>query len=160
MIDNIPASNHHLSPPVGSDRGVQIAERLLHVIATLSHQMERENADLAAGLPASIASDVERKVELADAFTKLWNELHDTAANSPSISSETSERLIRAALRLRDITDENLSRLNAAVNASRCRVEAVLAAARAEGRRHATYSANGEIPLEARLAAFDRDYHA
>lgn len=160
MIDNISASNRHLSPPVDSDRSIQIAERLLHVIATLSHQMERENADLAAGLPASIASDVERKAELADTFTELWSQLHDTAADSPSISSEMSERLIRAALRLREITDENLSRLNAAVNASRCRVEAVLAAVRAAGRQHATYGANGEIPLEARLAAFDRDYHA
>ena len=50
--------------------------------------------------------------------------------------------------------------VSAAIAASRRRVEAVMTAIRADARENATYSATGDIPLAARLAAFGQDFHA
>ena len=135
-------------------------ERLLLVVAELTEQIERENIDLAAGFPALMTPAIERKEKLAQAYTELYDELHEAMPGFLSLSDELAERLMGAILRLRDVTEENLTRLDAAMAASRRRVEAVLAMARDAKRQEGTYSAKGEVPIEAALAAFTRDYHA
>ena len=160
MIEKISEASAVRSPQIAHDRLVDPTERLLRVIAELTEQMERENADLAAGLPASVAQDIDRKCELADLYADLYEELRAAYPDLLSYPGSLADRMTAAVLRLRAVADENLTRLQAATEASRRRIEAVLAAARSAGRAHATYGANGEIPLGARLAAFARDYHA
>ncbi|WP_316979464.1 hypothetical protein [Shumkonia mesophila] len=160
MIEKITVPHLSSLPHIASDRRTGLPERLLRVIAELTKQIERENADLATGFPALMTPGIERKHELADAYVELYGELHETAPGFLSLPDDLAERMISAILRLREVTNENLARLDAAMAASRQRIQAALAAARDAQRQQGTYSAKGEVPLRANLTAFGGDYHA
>lgn len=137
-----------------------LPERLLAVVAELTSVMQEENAALAEGLPASVSANVDRKLELSDNYDELYAELADTQAELLAADPDFAHKLMDAVLQLRQVTAENLTRLDAAMSASRRRVEAVMAAMRATAQENAPYGAKGEVPLNARLAAFGKDYHA
>lgn len=138
----------------------ELPGRLLSVVAELTEVMQEENEALAQGLPASLSAGIDRKLELSDCYEDLYAELADTQPELLAADPAFAHKLMDAVLMLREVTAENLTRLDAAMNASKRRVEAVMAAVRAEIRDNGPYNAKGDVPLNARLAAFGKDYHA
>lgn len=134
--------------------------QLLSVISALTEVMEEENAVMAEGMPAAVVNTVDRKLELSDTYEELYAEMADNRAEILAADPEFARKLMDAVLRLREVTAENLNRLEAAMNASKRRVEAVMAAVRSTARESTPYNAKGDVPLGARLAAFGKDYHA
>jgi hypothetical protein len=134
--------------------------QLMSVITELTEVIEEENAVMAEGIPAAVVNTVDRKLELSDAYEELLAELVDSKPASLSADPELARKLMESVLALREVTQENLLRLEAAMNASKRRVEAVMSAMRSEAQVAQPYSAKGEIPLGARLAAFGKDFHA
>lgn len=133
---------------------------LMDVVTELVEVIREENATLAEGLPAAVATTIDRKIELSDAYEELCGELAETAPEMLAADPAFAAKLMEAVVALRTATDENLVRLEAAMTASRRRVEAVMAAMRSSAGENAPYNAKGAVPLNARLAAFGRDYHA
>jgi hypothetical protein len=133
--------------------------QLLDVVTELTEVVLEENAIMAEGLPAGIAANLDRKLELSDTYEDLCAEVIEGRRDSLAADPELARRLIMAVVRLREVTAENLVRLDAAMDASRRRVEAVMAAMRAEAGNAAPYGPGGAVPLGARLAAFSRDFH-
>ena len=137
-----------------------LPDRLLSVVAELTTVMVEENAALAEGLPACVSANIDRKLELSDNYDELYAELADKQADILASDPEFAHKLMNAVVELRQATAENLTRLDAAMAASRRRVEAVMRAVRAAAQENVPYGAKGDIPLNARLAAFGKDYHA
>jgi hypothetical protein len=133
---------------------------LMDVVTELVDVIQEENAVLAEGLPAAVTATIDRKLELSDAYEELCAELADTQPGVLAADPDFAARLMDVVLALREATAENLVRLEAAVSASQRRVEAVMAAMRSTAGETGTYDARGGVPLNARLAAFGRDYHA
>lgn len=145
---------------IGSDHHSDLPEHLLAVIAELTDVMLEENAVMAEGMPAAVVSTVDRKLELSDTYEELYAELADSRAEILAQDPDFATKLMEAVLRLREATAENLTRLEAAMSASKRRVEAVMAAMRSTARESTPYGPKGDVPLNARLAAFGKDYHA
>ncbi|MGE5517947.1 MAG: flagellar protein FlgN [Bacteroidota bacterium] len=145
---------------IGSDHHSDLPEHLLLVIAELTDVITEENTVMAEGMPAAVVATVDRKLELSDTYEELYAELADNRAEILAQDPEFATKLMEAVLLLREVTAENLTRLDAAMTASKRRVEAVMAAMRSAARESAPYSAKGDVPLNARLAAFGKDYHA
>lgn len=143
-----------------ADSHGQLPGQLMSVIAELTDVILEENAVMAEGIPAAVMTTVDRKLELSDIYEDLLAEMIETKPACLTSDPELARKLMDAVMALRHATQENLVRLEAAMNASKRRVEAVMAAMRSEAKVDATYSAKGEIPLGARLAGFGKDFHA
>lgn len=144
----------------GSEFHGDLPAQLLAVIAELTEVMLEENDVMAEGLPAAVVATVDRKLELSDTYEELYAELADHRVKILAHDPEFATKLMEAVLRLREVAAENLTRLDAAMSASKRRVEAVMAAMRSSARENAPYGPDGDVPLNARLAAFGKDYHA
>lgn len=145
---------------IGYDRHAGLPEQLLAVIAELTEVIVEENAVMAEGLPAAVAATVDRKLDLSEAYDDLYAEMADTGPDWLTTDPDFASRLMEAVLGLRAVTAENLTRLEAAMDASKRRVEAVMAAMRSTVQENAPYGAKGRVPLNACLAAFGKDFHA
>jgi hypothetical protein len=138
----------------------QVAEALLETVTELSEVIAEENITLASGYPAGLALTSERKTELAAEYAELWEDLGVDGAAALAADPEFGRALIAAVNHLRQAAGENITRLEAAMNASRRRVEAVLEALRQDARVSGTYGAKGDIPLELRLPPVGANFHA
>lgn len=138
----------------------QVAEALLETVTELSEVIAEENVTLASGYPAGLALTSERKTELAAEYAELWEDLGADGAAALAADPEFGRALIAAVNHLRQAAGENITRLEAAMNASRRRVEAVLEALRQDARVSGTYGAKGDIPLELRLPPVGANFHA
>lgn len=137
-----------------------LPSKLLDVVSELTEVILEENSVMAGGMPAAVVATIDRKLELSDAYEELCAEMMETQRDSLAADPLMAGKLMEAVLRLREVTAENLIRLEAAMNASKRRVEAVMAAMHSEAQVAAPYGANGEVPIGARLAAFGQDFHA
>ncbi|MGE4278403.1 MAG: flagellar export chaperone FlgN [Magnetospirillum sp.] len=147
--------------PVTAERPTrQLAEALLDTVSELSELITEENRALAAGYPAGLAASTERKTELAAEYAELWDDLGPQGAAVLAQDPDFSRVLMAAVVSLRSATQENATRLEAALAASRRRVESVLEALRQDGAGSRTYGAKGDIPLELKLSALGTNYHA
>lgn len=147
--------------PIATERPArQLAEALLDTVAELSELITEENRSLAAGYPAGLASSTERKTELAAEYAELWDDLGPEGAAALAQDPDFSRVLMAAVATLRTATQENATRLEAALSASRRRVESVLEALRQDGAGSRTYGSKGDIPLELKLSALGTNYHA
>jgi len=135
-------------------------ESLLATVVELSAVMAEENAALASGYPAGLVTTAERKTELAAEYAELWEELEADMAETLAADPEFGRRLMAAVSRLRLVAGENVARLEAAMSASRRRVDAILDTLRSEVRGAATYGTKGDIPLDLRLPPYGTDFHA
>lgn len=142
------------------DAGDHLPSQLLDVVTELTEVLLEENAIMADGMPAAVVATLDRKIELSDAYEDLCAEVMETRRDRLTADPLVARRLMDAVLRLREVTAENLTRLEAAMGASRRRVEAVMTAMHSEARIGAPYGAKGDIPIGARLAAFGQDFHA
>lgn len=138
----------------------RLSARLMDVIAELTEVIQEENAIMAEGMPAGVVRTLDRKLELSDSYEELLEMLVENKPAALTANPEFARKLMDSVLVLRQATQENLARLDAAMTASKRRVEAVMTAMRSEASVAAPYGAKGEIPLEARLAGFSKDFHA
>lgn len=138
----------------------QLAEALMETVTELSEVIAEENMTLASGFPAGLAQTSERKNLLAAEYAELWEDLGAEGAAALVADVEFGRTMIAAVNELRQATAENIVRLEAAMAASRRRVEAVLEALRQDARVSANYSAKGDIPLDLRLPPAGANFHA
>ena len=120
------------------------AQDLILLMEEFMAVVAEENAMLARGLPASLSSAVVRKTELAAAF-ELWVQ----AVNARAVRLETVPAPLRKQFferlsQFQDAMNENVARLEAAIEASRRRIEAVMSAIREEMTELSPYGANGK----------------
>lgn len=111
------------------DAGARI-ERLVALIDELIQVVVEENAWLEQGLPASRSKQISRKVELSD-LLKCWVD----EITSQEVSIRTNDEHLRTMFAermdfLKMNMDENIVRLRAAIETSRRRIDAVMAAIR------------------------------
>lgn len=138
-----------------------VAASLLEVVTDLADAIAEENALLAAGYPAGRSAISERKIDLSDTYADLWDEVAADAVRLLAGDPATVHALMDSVVRLRALAAENAARLDAAMAASRQRVQAVLDAL--DGESHASgasYRSDGGVPLAARLSCLGTDYHA
>lgn len=130
--------------------------RSIHgVIDDLIAVIAEENQALAAGFPAGLVQTVDRKQALSEEYAHLWQTLSQSLPHLRQADPQAVDLLIRRVRTLRAVADENMIRLEAAMQDSRRRVEAVLAAL-----RPGSGSASPALPLAVRLAVPDTAYHA
>lgn len=134
--------------------------QLLNLVHELTGLILEENSVMANGMPAAMIATIDRKQELSNSFEDLCAEVMENHRDSLTADPVLARKLMKAVLRLREITAENMVQLEAAMDASRRRVEAVMAAMHSEAQITAPYGANGQVPMGARFAAFGQDFHA
>lgn len=149
----------HQPLPVDDVPARQMARALLETVTELAEIIAGENMALAQGYPAGLAASSERKTELAAEYAELWEEFGPGAA-ALAADPEFGHALMAAVRQLRHGAQENITRLEAAMTASRRRVEAVLEALRQDARTSGPYGAKGDIPLELRLPPVGANFHA
>lgn len=122
------------------------AEGIIELVDRLIAVVDAENRDLAGGLPASVAAAAIDKSRLADELRRrIGAEFgRDAVART---APDLRRRLIERASLLERLTQENMTRLEAAILATRARVDAVMRAIREQMSRDAhAYGANGRLP--------------
>jgi hypothetical protein len=127
----------------GPGEGDATALQLITLIDEFVEVVLEENALLARGLPASLALVGQRKNALADAF-EAW--VKATPALQWHLKKTSAPVRLRFMERLGEfqrVMNENVARLEAAMEASRRRIDAVMTAIRTEMIEAAPYGANG-----------------
>lgn len=124
--------------------GDAAARALVALVDEFIVVVREENAMLAHGLPASLSSVAKRKAELAEAFD-AWVKAATTRAFRLETASEPVRKLFPERLAFFQKTmNENIAHLEAAMEASRRRIDAVMTAIRDEMIDAAPYGANGK----------------
>ena len=130
------------------------AHKLISLIEDFIIVVREENAMLGRGMPASVSSVTVRKVELADALDR-WG----AAARQGEFRIEMATGAVRELFTERltlfqQLMNENMTQLEAAIEASRRRIDAVMDAIRQEMSDGSSYGANGQArPVSTRTAA-------
>lgn len=129
--------------PGRASGGDTTAQALIALIDEFIAVVREENAMLAGGLPASFAPVSKRKAELADAFegwvkAAVAREFSANAA-SPAVRKVFVERLTL----FQQVMSENMTRLQAAMEASRRRIDSLMSVIRDEMAGTSSYGANG-----------------
>jgi flagellar biosynthesis/type III secretory pathway chaperone len=132
---------------------------LLDVMADLSDVLESENDLLRRGLPAALSDMTERKSELADEYTDLTREVLSQCGDQIAGDPALHQRLLQAGQDLRALTQENMERLEQALEATRRRIEAVMAAIRIHDGGGRTYGASGQAIIS-RTVDFKGDFRS
>lgn len=132
--------------------------RLLNVMAELTDVIRDENAIMAEGMPASVVETLGRKLDLSDLYEELWEQMSGSLSARIAVDPDFAQELRAAVIELRDVTQENLCRLDAALKASKTRVEAVMSAIRTDLRSDAVYDANGDIPIDAKFPGYGTNF--
>lgn len=130
--------------PENAPNGDAAARALIALVDEFIAVVQEENAMLARGLPASLSSVAQRKAELADAFD-LWVKAAVSRSFRLDTASEPVRKLFPERLKVFQRTmNENIAHLEAAMEASRRRIDAVMSAIRGEMVDAAPYGANGK----------------
>lgn len=124
--------------------GEQATRKLLALMDEFITLVVEENAMLSRGLPAAMSLVAVRKGELACEF-EMWVK----AANARAIRLETASEPVRQQFIERlavfqQVMNENVARLEAAIEASKRRIDAVMSAIRQEMTDVSPYRANGK----------------
>lgn len=144
-----PYSTLFVAEPQSADA---LVDTLLSLIAELTAIMAEENGLLAAGLPAAVAGTAGRKMQLSDRFDHLWARCAGSRRAALAADQETARRLVRAVAGLRKVANENVGRLDAALAASRRRIDTAMMALRSESGHGRGYGTKGMVPGVARPA--------
>jgi hypothetical protein len=131
--------------PDGVDPRIEAAaEKLIGLIDEFIAVVTQENAMLAQGLPASLSSVTKQKHMLADAF-ELWvKAAQEREFRIDALSEPTRKAFVTRLEAFQHAMSENLARLEAAMEASRRRIDAVMTAIRTEMTNASPYGANGK----------------
>lgn len=134
-----------------------LPERLMRVLGELTDVVLEENAIMAEGVPAGVVATLGRKRRLTGDYERLCAELAAGRRGGLGAEPALAGALIVAVMRLREATSENLARLEAAMDASRRRVDAVMAAMRSQDDGAGHYGPGGSPAAPARRNAVGRD---
>ena len=120
------------------------AHKLIALIDEFIAVVAQENAMLARGLPASLSSVAKQKNILADAF-ELWvKAAQEREFRAEALSAKTRTVFVTRLEAFQQAMAENMARLEAAMEASRRRIDAVMSAIRSEMSNSSPYGANGK----------------
>ena len=97
------------------------------------------------GLPASQSRHTERKLVLADLFEKWVVDVNMRRRLLSTPDKLLQEKVLGHIELLRCAMDENMTRLRAAIEASQRRIDAVMAAIRAQISDNSPYNAKGRV---------------
>jgi hypothetical protein len=120
-------------------------ESVIALVDEMIVVIERENEELARGLPAPMSSLVARKNVLADRFERCVATIKERRVSISAGNEVLRRRLVDRTNVLRDRMAENIERLQSAIEASRQRVEAIMHAIRHHVAAESPYGANGRI---------------
>jgi glutathione S-transferase len=104
-----------------------------------------ENACLAKGLPASRSKQLARKIELAAYFEKWVADAATDRVNFRVGGEALRAKLMERTRYLQVVTDENITKLRAAIAASQRRIDAVMGAIKERMSDSSPYAANGRL---------------
>jgi len=120
------------------------AEALVALIDEFIGVVKEENAMLARGLPASLSVVAKRKAELAAAFEVWANAATARTFRIDMASEPVRKRFLDRLTFFQETMNDNIVHLEAAMEASRRRIDAVMAAIRDEMVEASPYGANGK----------------
>lgn len=121
----------------------QAAQALIVLIDEFIAVVREENAMLARGLPAALSSVAGRKAELAGAFEMWVKAATERAFRIDMASDPVRTRFVERLTLFQATMNDNIAHLEAAMEASRRRIEAVMTAIRNEMVEASPYGANG-----------------
>ncbi len=122
-----------------------VVKQVIAIVDELSVVIKEENQILARGMPASLSMSVTRKNELADAFEQCVKEVAEQQLFARVTDEKLRRRLLDRIKMLHDVMAENVTRLRAAMDASRRRIDAVMRAIRTEVSGASPYGPNGRL---------------
>lgn len=120
------------------------AEELVALIDEFIAVVREENAMLARGLPASLSVVAKRKAELAAAFEVWVNAATARTFRIDMATGPVGKRFLDRLALFQETMNDNIAHLEAAMEASRRRIDAVMAAIREEMVDASPYGANGK----------------
>jgi hypothetical protein len=132
------------SNPAVREAADAAAEAVIALIDEFITVVREENAMLARGLPASLSSAAQRKMELAEAFEVWVNAATARAFRIDNASAPLRKRFLERLAFFQETMNANIAHLEAAMEASRRRIDAVMAAIRSEMVDASPYGANGK----------------
>lgn len=136
------AQNITMSPAIAPN-GDAAARALVALVDEFIAVVQEENVMLARGLPASLSLVARRKAELAEAFD-VWVKAAVSRSFRLEAASEPVRKLFPERLAIFQRTmSANIAHLEAAMEASRRRIDAVMNAIRGEMVEASPYGANG-----------------
>lgn len=121
-----------------------IAE-LFDVMDELVELIEAENDLLRRGMPAALSEYSEQKTALSREYTRLCRKVMGEHAQFISDHDTLRLRMIDMGEVLKTLSQENMRRLEAALEATRRRIEAVMMAIRAHDQESGSYQPNGAM---------------
>ena len=143
----------------GTQPSGRVIAELFDVIDELSDIIAAENDLLGRGMPAALSEFGDLKNALAESFQDLSAEVMVEHAQALAADPDTARRLVEAGNALKRLTGENLDRLSSAIDASRRRIDAVMAAIKAHDQEHSTYGGK-PLSLGGRLVDPSVNYRA
>jgi hypothetical protein len=120
-------------------------EVMIALIDEMIAIITEENSCLAKGLPASRSKQLSRKTELAAYFERWVADAATDRVNFRAGGEALRAKLMERTRYLQAVTDENITKLRAAIAASQRRIDAVMGAIKERMSESAPYAANGRL---------------
>jgi flagellar biosynthesis/type III secretory pathway chaperone len=127
--------------------------KMIALIDDLIAIIEAENCELGTGVPASLSSAIERKASLASQLEQWVDAVRNEVLVLGWAAPHLRKHLERQAAILDQAVNENMTRLRAAIDATRGRVDAVMRAIREQGEGEGPYRANGRAHGNSNIAS-------
>jgi flagellar biosynthesis/type III secretory pathway chaperone len=144
-MSQIPVKPQAITPPAtpAAFDAETPMEQLLGLAYQLAGVVEEENRLLAMGFPSSLAVTTEEKLRLSREIEAVMADAESKRRTAAANIDQRSE-LARSIRRIEEAVQENSSRLDGAIHATKRRIAAVMTAVRDEASSQApTYGAKG-----------------
>lgn len=127
-------------------------QELRSIIAELSETLREENSLLRLGMPVSESLQRPRRRQLSVAYAKTWHYVKANGWHEDDAIADEIDELFAAASDLDALARENARHLNAAVQASQRRIEAVMGAIHDQESTNSPYTAaaNSDVMIPSR----------
>lgn len=130
--------------------GEAVVDDFVGVMRRLRTLFEEENDLLSRGMPATILGTTARKGQLSEEYALLGDEVAHGARRQILSDPSLHEKLVKAGVELRALSEENRQLLANALVATRRRVDAVMEAVRAVDNEDAEQGCAASLPGEGR----------
>ncbi|BBF93892.1 flagellar protein FlgN [Blastochloris tepida] len=152
MMDNTPrisgsqVSNTGAANTDAADIDATVAEAI-ELIDRLVEVLDEENRILGRGFPASLIGSTARKSELGGAFEQWVAAVRARRIDLAAADERLREAMVDRSRVLNAAVGENVERLQAALDASHRRLDAVMRAIREDMTQSAPYDAKGQVRI-------------
>lgn len=127
--------------------------KIIELIDDLIAIIDEENHELASGVPASLSSAVGRKANLASQLERWVDDVRSDVILLALAAPGLRKHLERRTAVLDRSMIENMTRLRAAIDATRGRIDAVMRAIRDQNEGDGPYRANGRVHGNSNIAS-------